>query len=169
MSARPLLCPHTQFRQIETLIDAAIELTPADIASEPLLAVLMSARKAFQYLGPLAGVEGEQPSDGPPIGPESYSPINKAKPVETEAPDHWPEERIEIACNASYQTQELLALLNNAGMESGGNIGHCRLLSVLVRLKELNGVVTSVLSEDESRETTEMSKVVFGEWPGVAA
>ena len=165
MSARPLLCPHTQYRHIETLIDAAIELTPADIASEPLLATLMAARKAFQYLAPLAGIEGEQPGDGPAIGPESYSPINEATQGETEPFDHWSEDRIDTACHASYQTEQMLYMLRREAGH-GGEINRSLLISTVIRLKELNSVMMSLLTADEGLQTAEMSKVVFGEWSG---
>lgn len=81
------------------------------------------------------------------------------------AASHWSEERIEIARQASGQVESLLYMLHRESQGTDWSTD-AAFESTLVRIKQLNSVMMSMLSNDDLRETKDMRKVVHGHWAG---
>lgn len=80
---------------------------------------------------------------------------------------HWSAERVRVAAQATYQIESLLYALRRE-LNSNDTPDTHLLMSMTVRLKELNSVAMSMLDNDEVRETAEMRVVVQGSWVGEA-
>lgn len=81
--------------------------------------------------------------------------------------DHWSAERVRVAAQATHQIESLLYAFRRE-LKDTETPDTTLLMSMTVRLKELNSVAMSMLDNDEVRETAEMRQVVQGSWVGEA-
>lgn len=75
--------------------------------------------------------------------------------------DHWSAERVRIAAQATHQIESLLYAFRRE-LSNADTPDTTLLMSMTVRLKELNSVAMSMLDKDDLRETAEMRGVAEG-------
>lgn len=79
---------------------------------------------------------------------------------------HRAAERVRLAAQATHQIESLLYALRRELNQGEDSPDTTLMMSMVVRLKELNSVAMSMLDDDHLRETTEMKDVVWGSWVG---
>ena len=85
------------------------------------------------------------------------------------AAGHRAAERVRLAAQATHQIESLLYALRRELNHEDASPDTTLMMSMVIRLKELNSVAMSMLDDDDLRETTEMKDVVWGSWVGDTA